>query len=87
MTDDAIKRIKAYNENVILVDANPTIENCDYICNDFGTRTQKILNYLYDLGHRNIAYIGGNSSVVAMNGVRQGCKSRGLFRLDADKRS
>ncbi|KRL23195.1 substrate-binding domain-containing protein [Lactobacillus gallinarum] len=68
MTDDAIKRIKAYNENVILVDANPTIENCDYICNDFGTRTQKILNYLYDLGHRNIAYIGGNSSVVAMNG-------------------
>lgn len=68
MTDDAITAIRARNRNVILVDAAPTLENCDYICNDFGKRTQKILDYLYKLGHRNIVYIGGNSSVVALDG-------------------
>lgn len=68
MTDEAVKKIKSLNNNVILVDANPNIENCDYIQNDFFEKTSKILDYLYDLGHRNIVYIGGASSVVSTDG-------------------
>lgn len=70
MTPDAIKKIRSLNKNVILVDATPAKEElqCDYICNDFVDKTNKILDYLYSLGHRNIAYIGGRSSVVNMQG-------------------
>ncbi|GAA3631176.1 LacI family DNA-binding transcriptional regulator [Lactobacillus hamsteri] len=68
MTNDAIKRIKSLNENVILVDANPDLDYCDYIQNDFTDKTTQILNHLYELGHRNIAFIGGNSSIVDMDG-------------------
>lgn len=70
MTPDAIKRIRSLNKNVILVDVTPTTEElqCDYICNDFLNKTNKILDYLYSLGHRNIAYIGGRSSMVNMQG-------------------
>ncbi len=68
MTDDAVLKIKQLNPNVILVDANPDIETVDYIQNDFTVKTRQILDYLYKLGHRNIAYIGGNSSMVNMAG-------------------
>lgn len=70
MTPDAIKRIRSLNKNVILVDATPTKEElgCNYISNDFLNKTNEILDYLYKLGHRNIAYIGGRSSMVNMEG-------------------
>lgn len=68
MTDDAINRVKSLNKNVILVDANPNLENCNYIQNDFANKTAQILDHLYGLGHRNIAFIGGNSSIVDMDG-------------------
>lgn len=68
MTDDAIQKIKSLNKNVVLVDANPELEDCNYIQNDFSERTRKILDYLYNLGHRNIAFIGGNSNIVNMDG-------------------
>lgn len=68
MTVDAISKVKKYNKNLILIDATPSDPNLSYICNDFVDKTYEILNYLYSLGHRNIAYIGGRSSIVDENG-------------------
>lgn len=68
MTDDAVLAIKKRNPNVIMIDANPDLETVNYIQNDFTVRTRQILDYLYKLGHRNIAFIGGKSSVVDMDG-------------------
>lgn len=81
MTDDAVEQIRQYNENVILVDANPNISNCNYIQNDFAVQTREILDYLYKLGHRNIAYIGGGSSVVNLKGETIPLKSDSRARM------
>lgn len=64
MTPAAISKVKKYNENLILIDATPNDPNISYICNDFVDKTYEILNYLYLLGHRNIAYVGGRASIV-----------------------
>lgn len=79
MTNEAIERIRNHNKNIILVDAEPVLDDCTYIQNDFTGQTTKILNYLYKLGHRNIAYIGGKSSIVNLDGE--------TVPLDTDKRA
>lgn len=68
MTESAIKKIKSYNPNLIIIDASPQEADCNYICNDFVEKTNNILDYLYQLGHRNIAYIGGRKSIVDEEG-------------------
>ncbi|KAA8792583.1 LacI family DNA-binding transcriptional regulator [Lactobacillus crispatus] len=68
MTPDAIERVKSLNPNLFLVDARPQLKNCSYIQNDFSNKTAEILDYLYKNGHRNIAYIGGKSSIVDQTG-------------------
>lgn len=68
MTADAISQVKKYNKNLILIDATPSNPDISYICNDFVEKTYEILNYLYSLGHRNISYIGGRSSIVDKDG-------------------
>lgn len=66
MTTEAIRKIRSLNSKVILVDVSPDsgIADCTHICNDFSLKTRQILDYLYKLGHRNIAFIGGRSSMV-----------------------
>lgn len=81
MTDDVVQEIRKRNENVILVDANPDVPNCNYIQNDFTVKTREILNYLYKLGHRNIAYIGGGSSVINLKGQTIPLKSDSRARM------
>ncbi|MBP2058235.1 LacI family transcriptional regulator [Lactobacillus colini] len=68
MTNDAIEKLKNYNKNIVLVDADPVLDDCTYIQNDFTNQTTKILNYLYKLGHRNIVYVGGRANVVDIKG-------------------
>lgn len=79
MTDEAIKSLQKKNANLIMVDANPNLDSVFYIKNDFEEQTKKILDYLYKLGHRNIAYIGGHSSIVDLAGK--------TILLDSDKRA
>lgn len=68
MSNEAIKKIKKLNKNLIIIDAPPLVEDCNYINNDFAQKIEQIMEYLYKLGHRNIVYIGGKSSYVDMNG-------------------
>lgn len=68
MTADAIKKIQAINPNTIFIDVNTNIVGCNIVRNDFIEETVHILDTLHDLGHENIAYIGGKSEIMDLNG-------------------
>lgn len=68
MTPAAIKQIQNINPNVIFVDVNTNIHGYNIVRNDFVEATTNILDVLYAMGHRNIAYIGGKSSVINLDG-------------------
>lgn len=51
--------LKEQFENVIVIDNDFRNDNYDYVGSDFETVTRKVMNYLYELGHRKIARIGG----------------------------
>lgn len=68
MTPAAIKQIQNINPNVIFLDVNTNINGCNIVRNDFVEATTNILDTLYEMGHRNIAYIGGKSAVVNLDG-------------------
>ena len=68
MTAAAIEQIQNINPNVIFLDVNTNIRGCNIVRNDFIEATTNILDTLYEMGHRNIAYIGGKSAVVNLDG-------------------
>ena len=68
MTPEAIKSIQTINHNVIFLDVNTNILNCNIIRNDFVEKTTYILDLLHSLGHENIVYIGGKSSIMDLDG-------------------
>lgn len=68
MTTPAVKKILALNENLILVDNYAEQTGCDRIQTDFASKTMEVLDKLYQLGHRKIAFIGGYASKVAEDG-------------------
>lgn len=68
MTPGAIKQIQNLNSNVIFLDVNTNIQGCNIVRNDFVEATNNILDTLYDMGHRNIAYIGGKAIITNLNG-------------------
>ncbi|ADL53739.1 LacI family DNA-binding transcriptional regulator [Clostridium cellulovorans] len=57
--DDTIEKLASSNENIVFVDFSPNENRFDSVMADIGKATSKILNYLYELGHRKIGYIGG----------------------------
>lgn len=81
MTESAMNKILEKNSNIVLVDNYISDERFDRIQTDFIEKTQKILNLLYDLGHRNIAFVGGRSSIVDVDGTRM--NSRHEVRADS----
>ena len=68
MTAAIIEQIQNINPNVIFLDVNTNIRGCNIVRNDFIEATTNILDTLYEMGHRNIAYIGGKSAVVNLDG-------------------
>lgn len=48
------------NENIVFIDYCPNENKFDAVVADLRMATFKILNYLYTLGHRKIAFVGGN---------------------------
>ncbi|BDZ29859.1 LacI family DNA-binding transcriptional regulator [Lactiplantibacillus sp. WILCCON 0030] len=68
MTQSAIDQITAQNKNLILVDSYAKHAGVDVIRTDFSEKTADILTKLTDLGHRRIAFVGGESSIVRPDG-------------------
>lgn len=68
MTPAAIKQIQNINPNVIFIDVNTNIYGCNIVRNDFVEEISYILDTLYNLDHKNIAYIGGQSTVLNLDG-------------------
>lgn len=54
-----IEKIKSFDKPSVFVDSNPDSEYFDSVIIDFNSATQKALNYLTELGHKNIGFIGG----------------------------
>lgn len=54
-----IEKLASANENIVFVDFSPDENRFDSVMADIGRSTIEILNYLYELGHREIGFIGG----------------------------
>ncbi|GLC90368.1 LacI family DNA-binding transcriptional regulator [Lysinibacillus piscis] len=54
-----IELIKSFDKPSVFVDANPDENHFDAVVIDFNSATKKALNYLVELGHKNIGFIGG----------------------------
>lgn len=55
---DVINKFASINESIVVVDYSPSDEYNSVVL-DFKDAMDKILNYLYEKGHREIGYIGG----------------------------
>ncbi|MEH7252982.1 LacI family DNA-binding transcriptional regulator [Neobacillus niacini] len=61
---EEIKKIYFQNNNIVVVDYLPSNDsNVDVVISDFEGATKQILDYLLDLGHQDIAYVGGRGLV------------------------
>ncbi|WP_203249155.1 LacI family DNA-binding transcriptional regulator [Sporosarcina beigongshangi] len=54
-----IELIKSFDKPSVFVDANPDENHFDAVVINFNSATKNALNYLVDLGHENIGFIGG----------------------------
>lgn len=54
-----IELIKSFEKTAVFVDANPDLDHFDSVIIDFHSATQSALQYLLELGHKNIGFIGG----------------------------
>ena len=54
-----VQKLTNENENIVFVDFSPDENRFDSVLADIGKSTIEILNYLYELGHRKIGFIGG----------------------------
>lgn len=59
---DELKRIDELDRPTIFVDSNPDYSKYDSIVFDLRRETRRILNYLWNKGHRRIGFIGGNDT-------------------------
>jgi LacI family transcriptional regulator len=57
--NEDIERIKSFNTPCVFVDSNPDESHFDSIIIDFNSATKNALNYLIELGHKKIGFIGG----------------------------
>lgn len=58
--NETIEKLHSNNENIVFLDYCPDENKYDCVISDLEKATVKTLNYLYDLGHRKIAFVGGN---------------------------
>ncbi|ADL53748.1 LacI family DNA-binding transcriptional regulator [Clostridium cellulovorans] len=54
-----IEKFSRATDNVVFVDSSPDEESFDSVVIDFKKAVLNALNYLLELGHKNISYIGG----------------------------
>ncbi|MFD2114546.1 LacI family DNA-binding transcriptional regulator [Paenibacillus yanchengensis] len=70
-SSEAIEQIKQVNENIVLLDNYNVSIGLDTVYADFELATKESLAYLYERGHRNIAFIGGNRFEYGLDGKRE----------------
>lgn len=59
-----IKEIYYKNNNIVVVDSLPLNDsNVDVVISDFESATEEAINHLLDLGHEEIAFVGGKGLV------------------------
>ncbi|MFC4766184.1 LacI family DNA-binding transcriptional regulator [Effusibacillus consociatus] len=56
---DDIEKISMQMNNIVFVDYSPDPERYDSVVIDFGRATETAIEYLLNLGHKKIGYIGG----------------------------
>lgn len=61
-SESIIEKLYMKNENIIFVDYSPDENRFDSVIPDLEKATQTALEYLYDLGHRKIGFIGGSEN-------------------------
>lgn len=61
--DNELEKLRAVSENIVFVDSSPKSEIYDSVVSDFKYATINILNYLEELGHENIGFIGGKEFI------------------------
>ena len=61
--ESSIKVLESYEAPIVFVDFSPDDEQYDAILTDYKKGVQKALQYLMDLGHLEIGYIGGEEYI------------------------
>lgn len=57
--EEEIKKIEKLSKNIVFVDSSPNSRKFDSVIIDFKEAMQETLDYLYNLGHRKIAFVSG----------------------------
>ncbi|KST94070.1 LacI family DNA-binding transcriptional regulator [Lactococcus lactis] len=70
-TDETLADIYKVNQNLIVVDNHFASSRYDLVHTDFAKQTEQVLDYLYEQGHRQIAFIGGEIRTVDLKGQKQ----------------
>ncbi len=59
LDDVELKTLKEQYDNVIIIDNTFALKGFDYVGSDLEAAAASAMQYLYDLGHRRIAHLGG----------------------------
>ena len=78
-TDGQISKISDKSKNIVFVDSSPMEEQYDCVVIDFEKAVKSALDYLWDLGHRRIGYIGGREHI-GPDQVALGERRESVFR-------
>lgn len=62
-TDSQISKIYERSQNIVFVDSSPMEEKFDCVVIDFEKAVTGALDYLWEIGHRKIGYIGGRETI------------------------
>lgn len=62
-----LKELYYENNNIVAVDYLPKDSNVDVVISDFEGATEQVLEYLVQLGHTDIAYIGGRGAIYGVS--------------------
>ncbi|MCM3116009.1 LacI family DNA-binding transcriptional regulator [Neobacillus sp. MER 74] len=62
-----LKEIYYENDNIVAVDYLPRVNTVDVVISDLEGATNQVLEYLIDLGHIDIAYLGGKGTVFGVS--------------------
>lgn len=75
-SQEAFDTIGAYSKPVVFIDSAPDNQKFDSVVVDLYEASMEILNYLWEMGHQNIAFIGGRDKADEERGrrdLRQEC--------------
>lgn len=62
LEESILNSLREQYENVIIVDNTFDIAGFDHVGSDVGKATETVMDYLYSLGHRRIAHLGGKTA-------------------------